>query len=53
MGMVTTSETYGSSPKAVKMTKVRYIPSMSRSPWAKLMTRITPKMMVSPIPTSA
>ena len=47
------SETYGSRPVFVKMNQVAYMPSMSRSPWAKLMTRITPKMIVRPMPMSA
>ena len=29
------------------------MPSISSSPWAKLITRMTPKMIVRPIPISA
>ena len=43
----------GSSPSSLKRKYVTYIPTMSRSPCAKLMTRITPKMSVSPMPTRA
>ncbi len=32
---------------------VRYIPTIRMSPWAKLITRITPKMSVRPMPMSA
>ena len=48
-----TIETNGSMPNQVNTIQVAYIPSMSSSPCAKLMMRMTPKMIVSPIPMSA
>ena len=52
-GMVITTERKGSMPKPRKRKKVTYIPTITRSPWAKLITRITPKIRVRPIPIRA
>ena len=51
--MVKTTETNGSTPASLKRKKVTYMPTITRSPCAKLMTRMTPKMSVRPMPMSA
>jgi hypothetical protein len=43
----------GSILKNVGAKKAPYIPSITISPWAMLMMRITPKMTVSPTPIIA
>ena len=52
-GIVTSTETKGSIPSSTKTQNVAYIPTITSSPWAKLITRITPKISVSPMPVSA
>ena len=52
-GMVRTTERNGSMPKPLKRKKVTYMPTITSSPWAKLMTRMTPKISVRPMPISA
>ena len=39
---------YGSTPSRVARTQARYIPHTIMSPWAKLTTRMTPKISVRP-----
>jgi len=43
----------GSSPVARKSQRVRYMPRARNSPWAKLITRMTPKTRLRPMPTMA
>src|SRR4051812_22277343 len=52
-GIVSTTERKGSIPARRKSQKVTYIPTITSSPCAKLITRITPKISVSPMPVSA
>ena len=52
-GMVNTTERNGSIPSSTKSQNVQYIPTITSSPCAKLITRMTPKISVSPMPVSA
>ena len=52
-GTQSTSETKGSSFQSAWPQKAPNIPSITISPWARLMMRITPKTTVSPMPIMA
>jgi len=52
-GATTTTDNRGSQPSRAKRIQARYMPIMTSSPWARLTTRITPKIRVRPMPTSA
>ena len=52
-GAQTRSDTNGSSFQSVWLQKAPNIPSITISPWARLMIRITPKTTVSPMPIMA
>ena len=52
-GTVIKIERKGSIWNSEKRKYVAYMPSIKRSPWAKLITRITPKIMVKPMPIRA
>ena len=52
-GTHSTMDTNGSSFHSACAQKAPYMPSMTRSPWARLMIRMTPKTTVSPTPIMA
>jgi hypothetical protein len=53
MGIAKRTERYGSSFKPVVRKKLRYIPSIKNSPWAKFIIFRTPKIIVRPIANRA
>ena len=52
-GVQTRIETKGSNFQSAWPQKAPNIPSITISPWARLMIRITPKTTVSPMPIMA